>query len=44
MRGGRRNVDGYRLYQDLTGAQNRLGDILDVKKVFDTVRPTPVEQ
>ena len=44
MRGGRRNVDGYRMYQDLAGGQNKLGDIIDVKKVFDPDRPTPVEQ
>ena len=32
------------MYQDLAGGQNKLGDIIDVKKVFDPDRPTPVEQ
>lgn len=37
-RGGRRNVDGYRMYHD----PEMLEDLFDVDSVFDKARPTPV--
>jgi len=37
-RGGRRNLDGYRMYHD----PEMLDDLFDVKTVFDKKRPTPV--
>ena len=37
-RGGRRNLDGYRMYYN----PNLLEDLFDVKNVFDQARPTPV--
>ena len=42
VRQGRRNLDGYRLYESYSGAADRLSDLIDVKKVFDTRRPTPI--
>ena len=42
VRQGRRNLDGYRLYESYSGTADRLSDLIDVKKVFDTRRPTPV--
>ena len=38
FRGGRRNVDGYRMYHN----PDMLTDLFDVKDVFDSTRPTPV--
>lgn len=43
MRQGRRNLDGYRLYESYSGAADRVSDIMDVQQVFDTDRPTPIE-
>jgi len=43
VRQGRRNLDGYRLWMDYSGQDSKLSDILDVKSVFDTRRPTPIE-
>ena len=43
MRQGRRNLDGYRLWKDYCGEDSRLSDLMDVKTVFDTRRPTPIE-
>lgn len=37
-RGGRRNLDGYRMWHH----PHRLDDLFDVEKVFDKARPTPV--
>ena len=37
-RGGRRNLDGYRMYHD----PEMLDDLFDVDEVFDPARPTPV--
>ena len=37
-RGGRRNLDGYRMYHN----PNKLEDLFDVSKIFDPARPTPV--
>ena len=38
FRGGRRNLDGYRMYYD----PEMLEDLFDVSTVFDPARPTPV--
>ncbi len=38
FRGGRRNVDGYRMWHN----PNKLEDLFDVDKIFDEARPTPV--
>lgn len=38
FRGGRRNLDGYRMYHD----PEMLDDLFDVALVFDDARPTPV--
>lgn len=38
FRGGRRNLDGYRMWFH----PGRLDDLFDVKEVFDPARPTPV--
>lgn len=37
-RGGRRNLDGYRMYHN----PDRLKDLFNVEDVFDEARPTPV--
>ena len=45
FRMARRNLDGYRLYQDTVQedpAKKRLSDLFDAKDIFDSVRPTPV--
>ena len=42
LRQGRRNIDGYRLYESYSGKADRVSDLFDVKKVFDTRRPTPI--
>lgn len=41
LRQGRRNLDGYRMWQDMT-SKNRTSDLFDVSEVFDPARPTPV--
>lgn len=38
FRGGRRNLDGYRMYHN----PKKLSDLFDVDQVFDKSRPTPV--
>lgn len=38
FRGGRRNLDGYRMYYN----PSMLEDLFDVSAVFDSARPTPV--
>lgn len=38
FRGGRRNLDGYRMWYN----PNMLDDLFDVEKIFDKARPTPV--
>ena len=38
FRGGRRNLDGYRMYYNPT----KLSDLFDVESVFDKARPLPV--
>lgn len=42
VRQGRRNLDGYRIYYDVTGEFNKLSDLFDAASVFDKTRPTPV--
>ncbi len=39
VRQGRRNLDGYRMYQDLYNGAEKLSDLFDVSAVFDTNRP-----
>lgn len=39
VRQGRRNLDGYRMYQDLYNGADKLSDLFDVSAVFDTNRP-----
>lgn len=39
LRQGRRSIDGYRLYQELTSDKKRLEDLFDASAVFDTSRP-----
>lgn len=44
FRQGRRNVDGYRMWMAYSGKDDRLSDLIDVKKVFDKKnRPTPID-
>lgn len=44
FRQGRRNVDGYRMWMDYCGKNNKLSDLIDVKTVFDSKnRPTPID-
>lgn len=43
LRQGRRNLDGYRMWRDITEPDNpRLSDLFDANDVFDSARPTPV--
>lgn len=39
VRQGRRNLDGYRLYQDLFNGADKLSDLFNVESVFDKSRP-----
>lgn len=41
LRQGRRNLDGYRLWQDMTN-KNRTSDLFNAEEIFDPSRPTPV--
>ncbi len=44
LRQGRRNLDGQRMWQDMTDdSVDYLSDLFDVNAVFDQRRPTPVE-
>lgn len=43
IRQGRRNLDGSRMWEALSGGKDRLSDLFDVNEVFDPARPTPVE-
>ena len=43
IRQGRRNLDGDRMWEAMSGGKDRLSDLFDVKEVFDPARPTPVE-
>lgn len=45
LRMARRNLDGYRLYEDMIQtdpSKKRLSDLFDASQIFDPVRPTPV--
>ena len=45
LRMARRNLDGYRLYEDMIQedpAKKRLSDLFDASQIFDPSRPTPV--
>lgn len=42
FRMGRRNLDGYRLYQSVFGGSDRLNDLMDPSSVWDQRRPTDV--
>lgn len=45
LRQGRRNLDGYRMWKDITAEtteQRRLEDLFHAEDVFDPARPTPV--
>lgn len=43
FRQGRRNLDGYRMWRDITEPENqKLNDLFDAREVFDAARPTPV--
>ena len=44
LRQGRRNVDGFRMWEAIYGGKNRLSDLFDVLSVFDPKRPLPVSQ
>ena len=39
MRQGRRNIDGYRIYQNAIGNQDNLSDLFDAKEILDPDRP-----
>ena len=39
MRQGRRNLDGYRIYKNATGAQDNLSDLFDAAEIIDPLRP-----
>ena len=41
LRQGRRNLDGYRLWQDMT-VKNHTSDLFNASDIFDSDRPTPV--
>ena len=43
VRTGRRNVDGYRMYDAIVHPEREwFTDLFDVNEVFDSARPTPV--
>ena len=44
LRQGRRNIDGFRMWEALSGGKNRVSDLFDVTSVFDPSRPTPISQ
>ena len=45
LRQGRRNLDGYMMWMDLSGQRDKLSDLFDdVGAIFDPARPTPVTQ
>lgn len=41
LRMGRRNLDGYRMWQDMT-VKNHTTDLFNASDIFDPARPTPV--
>jgi len=47
LRQGRRNLDGYRMWKDITAenpAKRRLDDLFRAEDIFDPDRPTPVPE
>ncbi len=48
LRQGRRNLDGYRMWKDITaeadGRERKLEDLFHAEDVFDPARPTPVPE
>lgn len=42
LRQGRRNLDGIRMWQAISGQKDWLSDLFDAGAVFDPERPTPV--
>ena len=40
LRMGRRNLDGYRLYQDAINGGTKTSDLFDAASVWDSRRPT----
>lgn len=48
IRQGRRNLDGYRMWKDITaeseGRERKLADLFRAEEVFDPARPTPVPE
>lgn len=42
MRQGRRNLDGYAMWNDIANGKNRLSDLFDASEIFSDKRPTPV--
>lgn len=48
LRQGRRNLDGYRMWKDITaeseGRERKLSDLFQAEEVFDSARPTPVPE
>lgn len=43
LRQGRRNLDGYRIYNDAIGKENYLSDLFDAAEIIDPLRP-PVHE
>ena len=43
LRQGRRNLDGIRFWYNLSGQQDNLSDLFDVKEVYDSSRPDYTE-
>ena len=48
LRQGRRNLDGYRMWKDITaeaeGRERKLSDLFRAEDIFDQSRPTPVPE
>lgn len=48
LRQGRRNLDGYRMWKDITaeseGRERKLADLFQAEEIFDSSRPTPVPE
>lgn len=48
LRQGRRNLDGYRMWKDITaeseGRERKLADLFHAEDIFDPDRPTPVPE
>ncbi len=42
LRQGRRNLDGYAMWQDIANGKNKLTDLFDSSEIFSDKRPTPV--